>query len=206
MNWGWQGFEDGYYNLNTMDPDELPLTSDEEALIGIEPASAIANFGAYPLIIHAGDTVNFIDNSMGYYPIRAWQWSFPGALSTTSNLQYPSIIYGNPGTYNVSETVTSSGGSNSFTVNNYITVLPNNTVNVYPMLSDGTLTVELHSPSLTASNIQFSLYNMLGQKMYSIILVQYITQITVNVPHGMYFFRAFDSSGKPVSTGKLVIK
>lgn len=206
MNWGWAGYEDGYYTLNSLNPDNIPLSTGEEALIGIEPAPAVADINANPLIIRAGDTVMFADNSLGYDTITSWQWSFPGALTASSTAQNPMAIYGTPGTYNVTETVTTNLGNNTSTQFNYITVLENNTVNVYPTLSDGAFSVQLHDPSLANSNIEFSLYDMLGQKVFTTILVQYITQITVTVPHGMYFFRAFDSSGKAVSTGKLMIK
>jgi hypothetical protein len=125
MNWGWTGYEDGYYNLNALDPDKLPLSSNEEALIGIEP-----------------------------------------------NLQPVNL---------------------------------SNTVNVYPTLGNGTFTVQLQDASLAGTNLQFSIYDMLGQKIYSTTLTHYLTLITITVPPGMYIFRAYDSSGKPVSTGKMVM-
>ncbi len=206
MNWGWQGYEDGYYTLSSLNPDGIPLNTNEEALIGIEPNVAIADFSANTTIIRAGDTVNFIDNSFGYVPITSWQWSLPGASGNSSIIQNPEVIYPNPGIYNVSETVAGSEGGNTLSLNKYITVLVNNTVNVYPTLSDGNFTIQLHDASLAGSNLEFSIYNMLGQKMYSTTLVQFRTQISIVVPHGMYFFRAFDISGKPISTGRLVIK
>ena len=51
MNWGWAGYEDGYYNLNALNPANTPLDPDEQTLIGIQPAPVVAYFGAYPLII-----------------------------------------------------------------------------------------------------------------------------------------------------------
>ena len=206
MNWGWTGNQDGYYSLTAMNPAGIPLNEGQEALIGIEPAPAVADFSANPVIVWAGDTVRFTDNSFGPVPITAWQWSFSGASNTSSVLQNPMAIYSTPGTYNVSETVTSSQGSGTSTHQNYIIVLNNNTVNVYPTLNNGTFTVQLHDASLATSNIEFSLYNIVGQKVYTTTLTQYITPLTVSVPHGMYFFRAFDASGKPVSTGKLMMK
>jgi PKD repeat protein len=118
----------------------------------------------------------------------------------------PLVRYANPGTYQVSETVTTDAGNNTLALSNYITVLENDPVNVYPTLSTGSLTIQLHDASLANANIQFSIYNMLGEKVYATTLVQYITQVTLNVAPGKYFFRAFDASGKPVSTGKLVIE
>jgi PKD repeat protein len=206
MNWGWAGYEDGYFTLTTLNPDDIPLYDGEEVLIGIQPSVAVADFSANPLIVRAGDTVIFKDNSFGVTPITAWQWSVPGAQIPTSSAQNPVVIYETPGTYYVSETVTNSQGSGTTTRNNYIIVLDNNTVNVFPTLNDGTFTVQLQNASLANSSIQFSLYDMLGQKVYSTPLTQYITQISIVVPHGIYLFRAFDASGKPISTGKLVMK
>ncbi len=207
MNWGWGGSYDGYYNLNNLTPDGIPLDSNEELLIGIEPAPAEACFTGAPLIIRAGDTVKFTDNSFGppASPVNSWQWSCPGAQTDYSTLQNPAIIYNTPGTFNVSETVATVEGSNTLTLYNYITVLANNTVNVYPSLNNGSFTIQLANGSLVSSNLNFSLYNLLGQKIFTTILVQYRTFVTLNLEHGMYIFRAYDSSGKAGSTGKLMI-
>jgi len=205
MNWGWAGYDDGYYNINALNPDDIPLNEDQQALIGIHPAPPVVDFSANPPIIHPGDTINFTDNSFSLVPITGWQWSFPGGVTANSNIRNPVVKYNSAGIYNVSETVTSKEGSNILTQDNYVAVLPNNILNVFPTLSDGTFYVQSQEGS-SAGNLQFSLYNMLGQKMYTTTLVQPLTQLTVVVPHGMYFFRAFDASGKPVSTGKLAIK
>lgn len=206
MNWGWAGYEDGYFNLSSLNPDNVPLSEDEEALIGIQPAPAVADFNGSPLIVWAGDTVHFTDNSFGTSAIKTWQWSFQGATTSGSTEQNPIAIYPTPGSYFVSETVTSGQGTGTSAKLHYVLVLQNNTVNVYPTLSDGTFTAQLHDGSLAGSNIRFSLYSILGQKVYTTVLTQYRTSITVNVPHGIYIFRAFDASGKPVSTGKMMIQ
>jgi len=206
MNWGWGGGYDGYFSLNNMVPDGIDLNANEEVLIGLHPAPAVVDFWANYLVIWAGDTVTFTDNSFGPSPVTSRQWSLPGAATDNSSLQNPQVVYPNAGTYNVSETVTTASGNATVTQNNYITVLENNTVNVFPSVNQGTFTIKLQSGSLTGSNIQFSLYDMLGQKVYATTLVQFTTQVTVNLQHGIYFFRAFNSAGKPVSTGKIAIQ
>lgn len=130
----------------------------------------------------------------------------PGGTTTNSTAQNPMVIYNTPGSYSVSETVTSNKGNNILTRNNYVIVLDNNTVNVYPTLSNGSFTVQLNNASLAADNMEFSLYDILGHKVYSTPLTKFTTQVTLFIPRGMYFYRAFDSSDKPVSTGKLMIK
>jgi PKD repeat protein len=205
MNWGWAGGYDAYFNVNALNPDAIPLDSAQEILIGIEPAGAVADFYANPLVVRAGDTVKFIDYSIGWAPVTAWQWAMPGSANISSTSQNPIVVYPTPGTYNVSETAGSIKGSNMLTRNNYITVLDNNTVNVYPAINVGTFTVQLHDGSLTKSNLVFSLYNELGQKVYTTTLTQYITPVSLFLQHGIYIYRSFDSSGKPVCTGKMVI-
>jgi hypothetical protein len=205
MNWGWAGYEDGYYTLNSLNPDNIPLDSDEEALIGIEPAVAIADFKANPLFVWAGDTVTFFDNSFGPVPIISWQWTLPGSSAPGSTSQNPEVIYNTPGIYNVTETVTTSEGTNALTRFNYITVLQNNEVNVYPTLNNGSFTVQLHDAALAGSNLTFCLYDIAGRKIFTTTLTQYITPLTVVVRKGVYMFRAYDASEKPVATGKVVI-
>ena len=206
MNWGWGGSYDGYFNINSLNPSGIDLNSTEEVLIGIEPSPAVVVFSANKRVVWAGDTVTFSDNSFGPSPVVSRQWSLPGAATDNPTLQNPVVVYPSAGTYNAAETVTTGNGSNSLTQSNYITVLDNNTVNVYPSVNQGTFTVQLQNGALTGSNLQFSLYNMLGERMYTTTLAQYSTQVTLNVAPGMYFFRAFNSLGKPVSTGKIAIQ
>ncbi len=95
---------------------------------GVGAASAadvpVANFtsnvtnGAAPL------SVQFNDTSTGNS--TSWYWDFGDNQNST--LQNPTHTYTNAGTYNVSETVTGAGGSNTDTQNNYIAVIPTNYV------------------------------------------------------------------------------
>jgi PKD repeat protein len=89
--------------------------------------TAIANFSATPTSIPAGSATSFTDLSNG--TPTSWSWSFPGGTPSTSTLQNPAnILYSTPGTYNVTLTVTNAGGTNSRTVQNYITVTNGNCV------------------------------------------------------------------------------
>ena len=74
----------------------------------------------------AGSSVSFTDLSFNA-PIDEswiWEWSFPGGNPVTSNLQNPSTVYDAPGVYNVTLTVTNSGGSASKTISSVIVILP----------------------------------------------------------------------------------
>jgi PKD repeat protein/photosystem II stability/assembly factor-like uncharacterized protein len=80
----------------------------------------VANFGATPQIGCPGLGVQFTDYSAGQP--TSWSWSFPGGNPSSSTQQNPFVAYNTPGTYNVSLTVSNANGTDSKTVNGYITV------------------------------------------------------------------------------------
>jgi len=84
--------------------------------VSLNPPTAA--FSGTPLTGNAPLTVNFTDSSTG--GVTAWSWAFGD--SGTSTLQNPSHQYTPAGTYTVSLTVTSPGGSDIETKTNYITV------------------------------------------------------------------------------------
>jgi lysyl endopeptidase len=81
----------------------------------------IAEFTSNITEVVAGSNVSFEDLSTGT-PF-AWAWILEGGSPAVSALQNPSIRYNNPGTYTVSLTATNYGGSDTKTVENYITVI-----------------------------------------------------------------------------------
>ena len=71
-------------------------------------------FSAAATTLCAGAGLSFTDHSLG--TPTAWQWSFPGAGTTSSTAQNPSgIVYATAGTYSVTLLVTNGAGSNSST-------------------------------------------------------------------------------------------
>ena len=87
------------------------LGFDLDAIEMITPP-LLVNFSARGSVICAGETMDFTDQSGGN-PV-SWAWQFPGGNPPFSSVQNPSgIIYQNPGTHNVSLTIsngTSSAG------------------------------------------------------------------------------------------------
>jgi PKD repeat protein len=81
-------------------------------------AAPTANFSANKTTGSAPLTINFTDGSTG--SITGWSWNFGDG--TTSTAQNPSKTYSSAGAYTVKLTVTGSGGSNTATKTNYITV------------------------------------------------------------------------------------
>jgi len=80
-----------------------------------------ADFEASLINIPTGCPIDFSDLSFGVP--TSWQWSFPGATTTTSTDKNPEgIVYMNEGTYDVTLTVTNSEGTDTKTISGYITV------------------------------------------------------------------------------------
>ncbi|MFA5420352.1 MAG: PKD domain-containing protein, partial [Bacteroidales bacterium] len=78
-----------------------------------------ADFYAEPLVIHAGETVHFYDDSRG--SPNQWKWFFGEGKS--SNLQNPVYKYNNPGIFTVRLMVSDPFDSDTLIRENYITVL-----------------------------------------------------------------------------------
>jgi PKD repeat protein len=82
-----------------------------------------ANFYSNVRTISYGQTVNFLDSTLG--SPTSWAWTFPGGTPSSSTAQNPTNIrYNTPGIYSVSLTSSKSGYSNTITKTNYITVTP----------------------------------------------------------------------------------
>ena len=80
----------------------------------------VADFSANTTSITAGDTVDFTDLSTNNP--TSWSWTFDGGTPSSSTVQNPSVTYNTAGTYTVELTATNSGGSDTETKVNYITV------------------------------------------------------------------------------------
>jgi PKD repeat protein len=126
MNWGWNTSANGYFALNALNPYSYNFDSIEEAVIGIQPPAANAQFISNTVSVHTGNTVNFTDESLTPTNITSWNWSFPGGTPAMSNSQNPTVTYNTPGQYNVTLIVTANGGADTMTKTNYIIVQPNN--------------------------------------------------------------------------------
>lgn len=72
--------------------------------------SLIANFEASDVILNVGQTINFLDKSIGN--VTSWAWEFEGATPATSDVQNPqNIAYNEEGIFRVKLTV--SDGTNT---------------------------------------------------------------------------------------------
>jgi PKD repeat protein len=122
MNWGWGGSPNGYFSLSALNPYSFNFDSLQQALIGIEPPAASAQFYTDNVSVVEGSTVTFKDESLTPTHITSWNWSFPGGTPSTSSAQNPVITYKTPGVYSVTLIVTAVGGGDTMTRTNYIVV------------------------------------------------------------------------------------
>ncbi len=84
--------------------------------------SAIPAFTSSDTITHAGGAIQFNDVSGGNPTSRLW--TFEGGNIVTSTEPNPTVIYNQPGDYNVSLYVTNAIGSNQLVKQDYIAVTP----------------------------------------------------------------------------------
>lgn len=96
-----------------------------------------AAFAASEQIACPGAGIQFTDYSSGS-PTQ-WSWTFNGGNPASSTLQNPIVSYNTPGTYLVSLTATNGNGSDTRTVNSYISITASTVA----------------APTATASNINF---------------------------------------------------
>jgi hypothetical protein len=80
-----------------------------------------AEFTSTATAICAGESIDFQDLSTN--GAIAWSWNFPGGNPSSSTDQHPAgIVYANPGTYNVTLTVTNGSDFDSETKGAFVTV------------------------------------------------------------------------------------
>ena len=110
----------GYENAGTMINDLWRYVPDPTCG-ACASALPVALFSA-PNHICPGTCTDFINNSIG---ATSFQWTFQGASPSGSTDVSPvNICYNTPGTYSVSLIATNANGSDTLTLNNYVTVYP----------------------------------------------------------------------------------
>ncbi len=89
------------------------------------PEAPVAAFSSSTTSGEAPLTVNFFDQSSNN-PV-SWAWNFQGGSPSTSADQNPVVQYTSPGVYTVTLAATNAEGSDTETIQNYITVTEGNT-------------------------------------------------------------------------------
>jgi PKD repeat protein len=162
------------------------------------PMLPVADFTADPTHIIMGQSVQFSDLSSNNP--TSWSWTFQGGTPATSSEQNPLVTYQEAGTYDVTLTVENQYGSDTKTVEGYITVdstigideLADKGLTIFPNpLSGDMLTIE----SETEIH-RVALYDLSG-----VLLLQKnfdATHAVLNLQKfesGLYFLQVTDGSG-----------
>ena len=134
-NWDWDFTGNGSIDNTTQNPTNgYPAAGNYNATLTVS-AGACSNSITLPVVINPGPTASFTQNdvcdgsimtftdasTVGSGTIASWNWDF-GNASGTSAVQNPTYTYGTSGSYDVTLTVTSSGGcidNETITVNVY---------------------------------------------------------------------------------------
>jgi|688.fasta_scaffold03101_14 PKD repeat protein len=137
---------------NTAQRSSLWTTANLNATgLNITPApicAPIADFSSDGIAICSNGSIQFSDESWNAAS-TSWSWSFPGGNPSSSTLQNPTVVYANPGVYNVSLTATNATGSNTETKNSFIQV-----ENVQPDITGTNFYESFESISLSNANWQ----------------------------------------------------
>ncbi|MCX6246058.1 MAG: T9SS type A sorting domain-containing protein [Bacteroidetes bacterium] len=95
-----------------------------------DSSQLMANFSAnYASFYCPGDTIRFVNHSVCRANATC-QWSFPGGTPSTSTLYNPSVVYSQPGTYDVTLIVTDGSQKDTITRTGFIST---STYGVIPM-------------------------------------------------------------------------
>ena len=113
----------GNFNVSlTVSNGQCSATLSQASLIHVANCSAkpLANFVCSDTTLCGGSCINFVDLSLNSI---SWHWQFPGATPSSSTQENPAgICYSAAGTYPVTLICSNTNGSDTLTVNSFITV------------------------------------------------------------------------------------
>ncbi len=133
----------------------------------------VADFTATENILKEGETVQIEDLSDNN-PV-SWSWKFEGGTPGTSALRNPVVRYHNPGKYSVTLTVANASGSDTKSVENFITVEEYDELTtgvekegqpllfrLYPNPASKNIVLEMNPAS---TGFIYTVYDMTGRKL-----------------------------------------
>jgi len=100
------------------------------------------------------EIVNFYDQSSG--GAISWEWTFEGGSPATSSAQNPLVVYFNPGTFDVTLTVSDGVEYNTLTIENYITAVNTPTIPGTPTGDDEVCTNLVQFSDYTTTGATFA--------------------------------------------------
>ncbi len=161
----------------------------ESPLFSPSPFPPLAEFTYTSGSICAGDSIEFIDQSVNAAP--GWQWFFPGGSPASSTAQSPKVAYGAAGTYTAMLIVSNANGNDTINRNVNVSYAQNRlTVSVvtdnYPDETSWQITDS--SGNVVANGGPFS---SAGDTLNELICL----------PDGCYTFTILDSYGDGICCG-----
>jgi len=100
------------YRANLVTPANNIATGTQDNAPACPQRAPVAEFWAQDRVACAGSEVNFVDGSFNGTP-ETWSWTFDGGTPATSTDQNPTVVYSQPGIYQVSLTVTNAAGTST---------------------------------------------------------------------------------------------
>ncbi len=79
FNWGWSGYYDGYYYLNSLNPGTHDYTNDQQAIIGLVPNTSSYVYPLYSGFEYTKYDWTIIDNDGDGNKWRRWSYPHTGA-------------------------------------------------------------------------------------------------------------------------------
>jgi len=166
----------------------------------------VADFTADATTIFEGESVQFSDLSTNNPTSR--EWFFEGGTPGTSNEQNPLITYNTPGAYDVTLTVTNAYGSDTKTIDDYITVdeltgintVDATEIKIYPNPAKDILYISL------TENLQLvSILNIMGEVVYTHRVSSDIVRVNISdLKEGIYIVRII--AGENLINKKIQVK
>jgi photosystem II stability/assembly factor-like uncharacterized protein/PKD repeat protein len=128
----------------------------------IDTPQLLADFAAeYGFFFCPGDPVHFVDHSV-CSAAATYEWSFPGAIPSSSIEKFPTVVYQNSGQYEVSLTVTDNGQSATVTKSAYISSSDNVPAPIYEGFEGGAIPENWKFNHPTGGNFNWTVTNGAG--------------------------------------------
>ncbi len=106
---------------NLWSPANRIATGTDDAYVD-QVCAPVAEFQYNTTNACTGTPIEFYDYSYNTDTIESWNWTFQGGTPAISTDQNPVVYFSNPGTFDVSLTVSNSSGSDTKTINGLITI------------------------------------------------------------------------------------
>jgi PKD repeat protein len=159
-----------------------------------DPNYLYINFDSFQDTIHEGENVQFTNSTTGNPGPTYYQWHFEGGSPQTSGASQPSITYYNQGQYDVKLIASNDLITDSVTIEDYITVLPEtgikktnglNHIGIYPNPTEG----EIIITSSFQQSINLKIFDLKGNVILERINYNISRLLNIDLsgnPHGIY--------------------